>query len=166
MNRRDNQLTTYVDDDLYAEIERRARDQNTSKSEVVAMAIERGIHEDLLDEVSRQTDAERRIEQVVDRATDEIEATAETTLDEIQAHLQLMNSVLLRTGMYSRGTWELVQENHGDVIAKQAMQTASQSFKRDADAMGLDINALGARRQRSQSRSALVEEDDTGNSRS
>lgn len=149
MGERNRRLTVYVDDDLDSEIERQAERRDMSKSQFAAMAIEEFIDQDLLDGTSRRAGAERRLEELVAQATDEIEAAADRALDEMVAHAKLRNAVLLQAGLYSKGTWELVKDDAGDVAAQQAMQSASQSFEADADAMGIDLNALGTRRSRS-----------------
>jgi len=140
---RDQQVTAYIDADLRKELETRAEKENMSVSRLVAEVLEAYVENDLVAMTSRQTEAEERIEELVAEATGEITETTETALEEIRAHHELLQLVMLRTGMYSAGNWEVLKQEYGEIEVKQAMQSASQRFQDDAAELGIDINAIG-----------------------
>lgn len=140
------QVSVYMDADLDAELQKRADMTDMSKSAYIRDVLLDHVEGDLITETSREVDAEQRIEELVTEATEEITDTTDTALEEIRAHHELMQLVLLRTGMYSAGNWNVLKKEYGEIEVKQAMQSASQRFRDDAAEMGIDINAIGTDR--------------------
>lgn len=146
MGHKKKQINVYSDADLYEEIQRRADEEDMSMSGYMNNLAERDVQDKLLTEASRELEAEERIEELVANAIDDIEQATEEALAEIQAYFDLMQVVQLRTGMCSAGVWEMLEDEYGELRAKQAMQSASQRFEEDAKSMGIDINAIGSDR--------------------
>ncbi|WP_435362309.1 ribbon-helix-helix protein, CopG family [Haloarchaeobius sp. DFWS5] len=130
MARRDNQINVYLDSDLYREIEARADESGQSRSGYIADVLEAHVQNDLTSEVSHETAVERRIEELVAHATEEV-TDATGGLEE----------AILKTGVYSVAAWELVKGDHGEVARQQAVEAGRRRLREEANHLGASASS-------------------------
>lgn len=121
-------ISSYVEDDLNEEIERLAEEADQSKSEFIAETLRNRVHQENIDEVNHETHAERRIEELVGQARDEVTGAT----DDLQNYLAVI-------GVHSIGTWELLKEEHGEVARQQALNKGAERLREDFEQLGIDI---------------------------
>lgn len=139
MSDRTRQITVYVDPDLDREIEQRAADADVSKSQFVMEVVQTHIRDDLTRRVSQEAAVERRIEELVAHATNEVENAVES----FRAESDLLAALLAETTKYSRANWALVKTDYGDKKRRKAIGTGIQTAERTAEDFGIDLDALG-----------------------
>ncbi|WP_267644009.1 hypothetical protein [Haloarchaeobius amylolyticus] len=151
MPRRDNQIDVYLDTDLYQEVVARANEANKSKSGYVAEVLEAHVQNDLMTEIGHEAAVERRIEELVAHATDEV-TDATNGLEE----------AILQTGVYSVAAWELVKGNHGEVARQNAMQAGRRRVRDQANQLGSDLDLADERPSSRQNMDEQSTDDDDG----
>lgn len=127
MANRSEKVEFYVTPDKKQEIEAAADDAEMTVSSWCASRIDEILHQDALEETAQEHRAEQRIEELIARATDEIEAAADD-----------LRETQVKSGVYSIATWELVKQDIGEVQRQNALSDAAQRV-RETDAFDVDI---------------------------
>ncbi|SFS09966.1 hypothetical protein SAMN05216559_3630 [Halomicrobium zhouii] len=127
MANRSEKVEFYVTPDKKQEIVQAADEAETTVSTWCASRIDEILHNDALEAKSQEHQAEQRLQELIARATDEIEAAAED-----------LRETQIKSGVYSIATWELVKQDIGEVQRQDALSDAA-SRVRDTDALDIDI---------------------------
>lgn len=127
MANRSEKVEFYVTPDKKQEIERAADEAEMTLSSWCASRIDEILHQDALEAKNQEYQAEQRIEELIARATDEIEAAAED-----------LRETQVKSGVYSIATWELVKQDIGEVQRQDALSDAA-SRVRDTEILDIDI---------------------------
>lgn len=137
MANRSEKVEFYVTPDRKQEIERAADEADMTVSSWCASRIDQVLHSDALEAKSQEYRAEQRIEELIARATDEIEAAAED-----------LRETQVKSGVYSIATWELIKQDIGEVQRQNALSDAATRV-RDTETLDIDID-VGATPQNNQ----------------
>ncbi|WP_226013584.1 hypothetical protein [Halomicrobium salinisoli] len=121
MANRSEKVEFYVTPDTKREIERAAEKAEMTVSSWCASRIDEILHNDALEAKSQEYQAEQRIEELIARATDEIEAAAEE-----------LRETQVKSGVYSIATWELLKQDIDELQRQNALSDAAERV-RDAD---------------------------------
>ncbi|WP_226023658.1 hypothetical protein [Halomicrobium salinisoli] len=128
MAKRSEKVEFYVTPNKKQAIEQAATEAEMTVSTWCASRIDEILHEDALEAKSQEYQVEQRIEELIARATDEIEAAAEE-----------IRETQVKSGVYSIATWELVKQDIGDAQRKNALSDAAARV-RDAEHLDLQID--------------------------
>lgn len=128
MANRSEKVEFYVTPDKKQEIERAAEEAEMTVSSWCASRIDEILHANALEAKSQEYQAEQRIEELIARATDEIESAAEE-----------LRETQVKSGVYSIATWELIKQDIGEVQRQNALSDAA-SRVRDSEMLNVDID--------------------------
>ena len=128
MANRSEKVEFYVTPDKKQEIEQAAGEADMTVSSWCASRIDEILHNDALEAKSQEYQAEQRIEELIARATDEIEEAAED-----------LRETQVKSGVYSIATWELIKQDIGEVQRQNALSDAANRV-RDTETLDIDID--------------------------
>lgn len=112
---RECQLSAYVDEELYEEVSTMASDNGISKSAFVARVLEQYVREDLYEQTSRETQAEQRILELAQDASEAVAASS------------------ARSELYLVAIWELIKEDYDEDQRRDAIDSAFERADVDPD---------------------------------
>ena len=113
-------LSAYVDESFAEEVRKHAEREGVSISTFITETLERRIEQEAFARVSQETHAERRIEELVAEARDNI---LEATTDHQGAQREANH--------YSIALWELLKDEYSDLERQEALKTASRRLQTD-----------------------------------
>lgn len=113
-------VKSYVSPQLKEEIEREADRRDLSTSSLVEAYCRRGLRQDREDELAAETEAARRLGDVLDQGLDDFQDTAR--------HIQNLNA---KTGVYAVAAFELLKREYPEQTVKKALQTGSRRLRAD-----------------------------------
>lgn len=126
---RDNQLTIYVEDDLKQELERNAADEDQTVSTYAASLLERQLQADATDQITREQDAEERLNELIALGKDELIQMG-TEITELQQDIRELHA---KTGVYAVANWEVLKQGVDDDARRDALSTGSKRLRDDRD---------------------------------
>lgn len=126
---RDNQLTVYIEDDLKQELERNADEEDQTVSTYAANLLERQLHTDATDEITREQNAEERLNELIALGKDELTQMGAEVAD-LQQDIRELHA---KTGVYAIANWEVVKQGVDDDARRAALSTGSQRLRDDRD---------------------------------
>jgi transposase-like protein len=128
MSEKSEKIAMYVDEDMKQAISAAADRADMPMAAWMRQAAERQLRAERQDELVETTQAEQRIERLIDQATTEISQAAEG-----------MHEITAKTGVYTIANWELLKTGFSDPKRQQALSTGSQRLRDDLEALGLDV---------------------------
>lgn len=126
---RDNQLTVYIEDDLKQELERNADDEGMTVSTYAANLLERQLHTDATDQITREQNAEERLNELIALGKDELTQMG-TEIADLQQDIRELHA---KTGVYAIANWEVVKQGVDDDTRRAALSTGSQRLRDERD---------------------------------
>lgn len=105
-------VKSYVSLATNQDLDREADRGDLSRSALIAEYCRRGLRQDRENELAAETEAARRLGDVLDAGIDEFE--------DVARQIQDLNA---KTGAYAVATFELVKESHGEAAVREALQT-------------------------------------------
>lgn len=127
--KRDNQITLYVSDDTQAQLQRRAREEGMDVSPFIDLLIRRYFQMEAEEQISAETRAAERIEELVALGKDE--------LRELTREIADMNA---RMGAYAAANFELAKQDHEDAMRRDALATGAERIRKDVSVVQDELN--------------------------
>ena len=126
-------LQTHVDDDFASYIRDEAERRDISVSEHIKQILKHHHHQENLDEELQKTDAERRIEELVTLAKDEITKTSEW-----------QKEVMVRGSVNQIALWELAKREYSwsDHQRRQALSIGASRLREPLAELGVQIDEI------------------------
>jgi metal-responsive CopG/Arc/MetJ family transcriptional regulator len=125
---RDEQIAFYVSEKMKRELDRLADAEGVSRSEYVYRLVADALERDAADDFAAEIDAEARIRELIEIATDEMtQATAE------------MREMNAKAGAYAAANFELLKQDHPDARRRDALRTGARRLRQDLDVVADDL---------------------------
>lgn len=149
MSKRDERIAMYVTSEQKEWLQQRANDEEVTLSGYCHDILSRHIEGGVFDEKDEELKVERRLEELVGLARDEIEDAAEDIRQTQQ-----------KTALHTIALWELLKTDAGAAHRKEAMTEATRRLHENLVKSGIDPDALGERTtQQAESTQAEESED-------
>lgn len=126
---RDEQLAFYVSEAMKNEVDRQADAADLTRSEFLFQTVADALERDAADEFAQEIDAEARIRELIEIATDEMTQATEEIRD--------MNA---KAGAYAAANFELLKADHKDAVRRDALSTGSRRLRQDLDVVADDLD--------------------------
>lgn len=124
-------ITVYVDSGRKQELEARADERDETLSTYCQGVLNRHLQGEAFEEKTAELDAERRLEELVALARDEMEAAAQDIRETQQT-----------AALHCVANWELLKTDFGPVHRNEAMTKATSRLREDLVKAGIDPDAL------------------------
>jgi hypothetical protein len=117
---RDQEVTFYSDETTLRELDELADERDTTRSTLVFELVRDGLRREREGEVSAETRAAERLQDLLDDGLGDME--------DVARQIQELNA---KTGVYAVAAFELVQQNHGEAAVRKALQTGARRLRED-----------------------------------
>lgn len=117
---RDQEITFYADEQTKHELEELAAEHGTTRSTLVYELVRKGIRREREGDVSAETRAAERLQDLLDEGLGNMENVAR--------QIQDLNA---KTGVYAVAAFELVKKEHGEAAVEEALRTGSRRLRED-----------------------------------
>jgi hypothetical protein len=113
-------IKSYVSEQTKQDLEREADQRGESLSSLADEYIRRGLRQDRTDAMAAETEAERHIQDLVDRGVSEVEKVSRQIREQ---HA--------KSAVYGIAAFELLKQKHGEAEVKEALQTGTRRLQED-----------------------------------
>lgn len=135
---RDEQISIYVTEELKREIDRLAEADDVSRSEYLFQLLADAVEREAADDFAQEINAEARIRELIEIATDEMTQATEE-----------MRDMQAKAGAYAAANFELMKSDHKDAMRRDALRTGARRLRQDLDVVADDLDSGGAERRES-----------------
>ena len=132
---RDEQISIYVTEELKREIDRLAEADDVSRSEYLFQLLADAVEREAADDFAQEINAEARIRELIEIATDEMTQATEE-----------MRDMQAKAGAYAAANFELMKSDHKDAMRRDALRTGARRLRQDLDVVADDLDSGGAER--------------------
>lgn len=133
MSNRSEKIEFYVTPEEKRRVEQLAADDDTTVSSYCHALLDRHLQADVFGKKAREHDVERRLEELVAEARDEVQAVT-TGVEQLQE----------LTARHSIAVWELLKPEYGGTRRNEAMTTASTRLRENQGKLTLDPDQFTA----------------------
>ena len=111
-------VKSYVSPSTKQDLDREADRLGLSRSALIARYCRRGLRQDREEDLAADTEAARRLGDVLDAGIDDME--------DVARQIQDLNA---KTGVYAVAAFELVKREHGEAAVRKALQTGARRLR-------------------------------------